>query len=131
MSRRALAAYALPALPLALLTLPLYVLVPAFYARELMLPIAAVGSALLIVRIVDALADPLTGLFADRWRPRFGRRRLWVLAASIPTALCAFLVFTPPAGAGLAYLTLCGVALSLASTAVLVPYSAWGVFGLG
>ncbi|MEN9709483.1 MAG: hypothetical protein RIQ68_1891 [Pseudomonadota bacterium] len=121
-----LAAYALPALPLAVLTLPLYVLVPAFYARELMLPIAAVGSALLIVRIVDALADPFTGLFADRWRPGFGRRRLWVLAASVPTALCAYLVFTPPAGAGLLYLTFWGVVLSIASTAALVPYAAWG-----
>lgn len=125
-SRGEIAAYALPALPLAVLTLPLYVLVPAFYARELMLPIAAVGSALLIVRIVDALADPLTGLFADRWRPAYGRRRLWVLAASLPTALCAYLVFTPPAGAGLLYLTFWGVILSIASTAALVPYAAWG-----
>jgi len=125
-SRGEIAAYALPALPLAVLTLPLYVLVPAFYARELMLPIAAVGSALLIVRIVDALADPLTGLFADRWRPAYGRRRLWLLAASLPTALCAYLVFTPPAGAGLLYLTFWGVILSIASTAALVPYAAWG-----
>ncbi len=121
-----IAAYALPALPLALLTLPLYVLVPAFYARELMLPIASVGSALLAVRIIDALADPVTGLLADRWKPRFGRRRIWVLLASLPTALGAFLVFTPPADAGLFYLTFWGVILSVASTAVLVPYAAWG-----
>jgi len=45
--------------------LPLYVLVPAFYARELAIPIALVGQALLAVRIVDALSDPLVGIFAD------------------------------------------------------------------
>jgi Na+/melibiose symporter-like transporter len=126
LTRGTLAAYALPALPLAILTLPLYVLVPSFYARELMLPIAAVGQALLLVRIVDALSDPLVGVFADRYRPAFGRRRLWFGLASLPTALAAFLVFTPPQGAGLSYLMLWGVVLSLAWTAALVPYTAWG-----
>ena len=117
MSRGTLAAYALPALPLAILTLPLYVLVPSFYARELMLPIAAVGQALLLVRIIDALSDPLVGVFADRFRPSFGRRRLWFALASVPTALAACLVFTPPQGAGLAYLTIWGMVLSVAWTA--------------
>ena len=126
MSRATLAAYALPALPLAILTLPLYVLVPSFYARELMLPIAAVGQALLLVRIIDALSDPLVGVFADRFRPSFGRRRLWFALASVPTALAACLVFTPPQGAGLAYLTIWGMVLSVAWTAALVPYTAWG-----
>ncbi len=125
-SRGRLAAYALPALPLAILTLPLYVLVPSFYARELMLPIAAVGQALLLVRFVDALSDPLVGVFADRFRPAFGRRRLWFALASVPTAIAAFLVFTPPQGAGLFYLTLWGMVLSVAWTAALVPYTAWG-----
>jgi len=125
-TRATLAAYALPAVPLAILTLPLYVLVPAFYARELMLPIAAVGSALLIVRIIDALADPLVGLFADRWRPEFGRRRAWLALACIPTALCTYMLFVPAAGAGLAYLIFWGMALSVAWTAAIVPYTAWG-----
>jgi GPH family glycoside/pentoside/hexuronide:cation symporter len=126
LGRGTLAAYALPALPLAILTLPLYVLVPAFYARELALPLAAVGQALLAVRLVDALSDPLVGLMADRWRPTFGRRRLWFALASLPTALAAFFVVTPPDGAGVFYLMLWGVILSVAWTAALVPYTAWG-----
>ena len=125
-TRGLLAAYALPALPLAILTLPLYVLVPAFYARELALPLALVGQALLAVRIVDALSDPLVGVLADRWRPAFGRRRLWFALAAIPTALAAFMVFTPPPGSGALYLTLWGAVLSIAWTAALVPYTAWG-----
>ena len=124
--RGVLAAYALPALPLAILTLPLYVLVPAFYARDLALSLAAVGQALLAVRVIDALSDPVVGVLADRWRPAFGRRRLWFALACVPTAAAAFFVFTPPAGAGILYLTFWGAALSIASTAVLVPYTAWG-----
>lgn len=123
---RALAAYALPAIPFAVLTLPLYIVVPAFYAEDLGLPLAAVGQALLLVRIVDALADPAVGLLADRWRPAFGRRRLWFAAASLPTAIAAWMIFRPPEGAGVGYLLVWGSALSIAWTAALVPYSAWG-----
>jgi GPH family glycoside/pentoside/hexuronide:cation symporter len=122
----AVAAYAAPAIPFAVLTLPLYIVVPAFYAEELGLPLAAVGQALLIVRLVDAIADPAVGLLADRWRPGFGRRRLWFAAAMLPTALSAWMIFRPPEGAGAGYLLAWGSALSLAWTAALVPYSAWG-----
>ncbi|GLK80825.1 MFS transporter [Methylopila turkensis] len=122
----ALAAYALPAIPFAVLTLPLYVVLPNFYAAELGLPIAAVGSALLIVRLVDAVADPAVGLLADRFRPRFGRRRVWFAAAMLPTAVSAWMLFRPHEGAGIGYLLLWGSLLSIAWTAALVPYNAWG-----
>ena len=125
-TRRQLFAYALPALPLAVLTLPLYILVPSYYVQALGLPLAGVGAALLAVRLVDALSDPLAGVLADRWRPAFGRRRLWFACAALPTALAAWFVFAPPAGAGLAYLAFWGMVLSLAWTAALVPYTAWG-----
>ena len=45
-----LLAYALPAIPLAALTLPLYVLVPTYYTEALGLPLAGVGFALLVVQ---------------------------------------------------------------------------------
>ena len=123
---RTLIAYALPALPLALLTLPFYVLVPPYYASNLGLGLASVGTALLAVRIVDALSDPLIGTVADRWRPRFGRRRLWFALASIPTAVAAALVLMPPEHAGLGWLLAFGTLLSIASTAAIIPYYAWG-----
>lgn len=126
LSLLALAAYALPAIPFAVLTLPLYIVVPAYYAQDLGLSLAAVGQALLVVRIVDALADPAVGLLADRWRPAFGRRRIWFAAAAIPTAIAAWMIFRPPEGAGVGHLLLWGTALSIAWTAALVPYSAWG-----
>lgn len=121
-----LLAYALPALPLAALTLPLYILAPPFYAQTLGLPLALVGDALLAVRLIDAISDPVIGVLADRWRPRFGRRRLWLACASLPTAMAAWFVFVPPADAGLAYLTLWGALLSVGWTAASVPYAAWG-----
>lgn len=121
-----LLAYGLPALPLAILTLPFYVLTPAFYAGDLALPIAAVGQVLMLVRIMDAASDPLVGVLADRFRPGFGRRRLWILCAAPLLAAAAWRIFTPPAGAGLLYLGVWGVLLSVAWTAMQIPYLAWG-----
>ncbi len=62
---RICAAYALPALPLAGLALPLYVIVPTFYSDVIGLQIAAVGAVLLLIRILDAFTDPLFGWLAD------------------------------------------------------------------
>lgn len=121
-----LLAYALPALPLAALSLPFYVMVPEFYAREVGLPIAVVGYVLLAVRLMDAVSDPLAGWLADRYRPGFGRRRLWLAASAPLIALSAWFVLVPPASAGAGYLLVWAGLLSLAWTAAQVPYGAWG-----
>jgi len=119
-------AYALPAIPLAALTLPLYVLVPTFYTETLGLSLASVGFALLLVRIFDAVNDPLIGWAADRFRPGFGRRRT-LFAISLPlTAISAFMLFWPPADATALWLVAWGLLLSLGYTAALIPFSAWG-----
>lgn len=121
-----LVAYALPALPLAALTLPLYVIVPTFYTETLGLSLASVGAALLFVRIFDALNDPVIGWLSDRWRPAFGRRRVVFALSLVPAAFAAWMLFTPPAGAGTLYLAFWGAALSVGYTLCLIPYAAWG-----
>jgi glycoside/pentoside/hexuronide:cation symporter, GPH family len=121
----ALIGYALPALPLALLTLPLYVIVPNHYAA-LGVPIATVGFVLLLVRLFDAGTDPLVGFLSDRLTSRFGRRRTWFLAGVPLTALAAYMVFSPPDGPTAGYLLLWSFALSLGWTIALIPYQAWG-----
>lgn len=121
-----LAAYAGPALPLAALTLPLYVILPTFYAETIGLPLAQVGFILLAVRLIDALSDPVVGVLSDRFHPPLGRRRGWFLAASLPAALAAYMILTPPEDATGLYLLGWGIALSLGYTACVIPYTAWG-----
>lgn len=60
--------YALPAVPLAFLGLPLYVYLPAHYADLPGLGLAAVGVVLLIARLLDLVTDPLVGMLTDRSR---------------------------------------------------------------
>jgi glycoside/pentoside/hexuronide:cation symporter, GPH family len=120
-----LLAYGLPALPLALLTLPFYVIVPSYYANA-GLPIALVGQILLGIRLLDAVTDPIAGYLNDRTTTPFGRRRIW-FAAGVPlTALAAYMVFVPPEAVTGRHLLIWGAALSIGWTIALVPFNAWG-----
>jgi GPH family glycoside/pentoside/hexuronide:cation symporter len=125
-SRRMLFAYALPAAPLAALGLPLYSLVPTYYTETLGLPIASVGWALLLVRLVDAITDPLAGYAADRINPGFGRRRMLFLLSLPLAALSALMLYWPADGADVGWLAFWGILTSLGFTLAVVPYSAWG-----
>ncbi|MEL6751811.1 MAG: MFS transporter, partial [Pseudomonadota bacterium] len=121
-----LAAYALPALPLAALTLPLYSFIPTFYAETLGVPLASIGFALFLVRAFDAVNDPLIGYFADRYRPRFGRRRTWFLAAMPLLLVGTWQVFAPPVDADAWHLGIWSLVLSVGFTACILPFTAWG-----
>src|SRR5690606_2920530 len=112
-ARNVLIAYALPALPLAALTLPLYIIVPTFYSEELGLPLATVAAVLAAVRVFDAVHDPVIGWLADRYRPAFGRRRLFFLLSLPITAFAAVMLFAPPQGAGAAWLAFWSATLSV------------------
>jgi GPH family glycoside/pentoside/hexuronide:cation symporter len=125
-SGRTLLAYALPAAPLAALGLPLYSLVPTYYTETLGLPIASVGWALLVVRLFDAVTDPLAGYAADRINPALGRRRLLFLLALPVTAVSALMLYWPAQDAGVWWLAGWGMLTSLGFTLAVVPYSAWG-----
>lgn len=121
-----LSCYALPAVPLAAMALPLYVIVPTFYAQNIGLPLAAVGTVLLLVRLFDAASDPLIGWLCDRAFLKSGRRRTFFLLSVPLTALAAYMVFWPPPGVGVGYLAFWGVLLSVGYTGTLLPYTAWG-----
>ncbi|WP_114649902.1 MFS transporter [Pseudothauera hydrothermalis] len=121
-TRDGLLAYGALGLPLAFAALPIYVHVPKLYADGLGLPLAAVGVVLLAVRVVDALTDPLLGWASDRW----ASRPQWVLAALPALALGLIALLAPPAGAGLVWLALALVAVTLAWSAASIAYHAWG-----
>jgi Na+/melibiose symporter-like transporter len=125
-SRGVLLSYALPAAPLAALGLPLYSLVPTYYTETLGVPIATAGWVLLLIRLFDAITDPVVGYVADRIDPAFGRRRLLFLLSLPVAALAALMLYWPSDTAGAAWLGVWGCIVSLGFTMAMVPYSAWG-----
>jgi Na+/melibiose symporter-like transporter len=118
--------YAGPALPLAVLLLPLYVTLPTYYAKDLGVGLTAVGTVLTVTRLWDVVTDPLIGWLSDRTGGRLGRRRPWMLLGIPLVVLAVWLLFTPPFGVSALHLLIWTVVLYLGGTMILLPYQAWG-----
>lgn len=100
-----------------------------FYTDVFGLSPGATGTMLLVTRVLDAAADPLMGLLADRTATRWGKFRPYLVWFSLPLAAAGVLAFTAPGprfagGARLAYAYATNALLMLCYTAINIPYSA-------
>ncbi len=98
-----------------------------YYTDVALLPVAALGTMLLLSRGLDAFVDPLIGLVMDRTRTRFGRARPYVLFGAFPFALLSVMVFTAPFHGPTAKLVYAYVTLLLLGalySVVSIPYGA-------
>ena len=126
MPLRMLFLYALPSLMTSVAALPMALFVPAFYADEQGLPLAAVGAAIAASRLLDVVTDPLIGSLSDRLPTRWGRRKPWMLLGTPLFVISVWQVFVPGETAGVAYLLLWSALLYLGFTLIDLPHKAWG-----
>ncbi|MEM9668098.1 MAG: MFS transporter [Pseudomonadota bacterium] len=119
-------AYSLPAIPLAALSLPLAVFIPPLYAEHSTLGLNMIGTLFFATRIVDVFTDPGFGLFADKTRPKLGRRRFWMLGSLPVLMLSVWMLFNPPETAGAFYLSFWLTLLYLGYTMSFISHLAWG-----
>ncbi|GAB1384290.1 hypothetical protein MASR1M50_26110 [Burkholderiales bacterium] len=128
---RAGLAYGLLGLPLAFAALPLYVVLPHYYASDLGLPLATVGALLMLVRLMDAGSEPLLGRLSDRLYRRTSQAVLWVAgAAALLLALGLAGLFFPrvQGQAALAVWMVAGLLFTcLAHSLLVIAHQAWGV----
>jgi Na+/melibiose symporter-like transporter len=118
--------YALPSLMTSVAALPMALFIPAFYADELGLPLAAVGGAIAASRLLDVVTDPMIGGLSDRSRGRWGRRKPWMILGTPLFVLAVWQVFVPPADATVTHLLLWSSLLYLGFTMIDLPHKAWG-----
>lgn len=123
---RRLLSYALTELPLSMAATPIALFITPFYARDVGLSLAAIGTILMLARISDVITDPLVGQASDRTRTRLGRRKPWILLGAPLTALSVWMLFVPSGPVGNAYFALWLTLLWLGWTLVAIPYYAWG-----
>ncbi|MCM2678414.1 MFS transporter [Echinimonas agarilytica] len=100
-----------------------------FYTDVFGISAAAVGTLMLVVRLFDAITDPVMGGIADRTNTRWGRYRPYMLYTSIPYAILAVLAFTTPdleQSGKLLYAYVTYALLMTIYTAINIPYSALG-----
>lgn len=121
-----MAVYSLPAIPLAFLFVPLTALLPAFYASHLGLGLTAVGTSLLLSRMLDLAVDPLLGRLSDTVQTRHGRRKTWMVAATPLLMAGGFALFLPPAEVSFLYLFLASSLIYAGASMLGLSYAAWG-----
>ena len=68
-----------------------------FLTNVLKIEPAVAGMALLIPKLWDVISDPIMGAISDQTHSRWGRRRPYLLFASIPFGLIFFALFIAPA----------------------------------
>jgi len=123
-------AYGALALPLAFVSLPLYVSLPHHYATQAGMPLTVLGSTLLGLRALDALIDPWLGRRADH-RLQQGARSAWWAAAlmALVLALSFAALWQPPAGEwprAWAWLVASLGVCTLAFSALSLLHQGWG-----
>ena len=107
------------------LGLPVVVYLPEYYSNALGLPLAAVGSAFMGVRLLGIMADPFIGNLMDHTRSRWGRFRPWLAASAPLLSLAAWMLFMPGAGVSVAWLWLWLIVLYAGVSICVLSHTAW------
>ncbi len=112
-------------MPLAMSALPVYVQIPAYYATQLGVALAATGWILFLARFVDALQDPLLGSLIDRSRSKMVG---WFCAGGTMLSIAFCGLWLPPVSGQnlLWWLALMLILAYLAHSMINIAYLAWG-----
>ena len=100
-----------------------------FYTDVVGLSPALVGTLFLVVRLFDAITDPLMGAMADRTKTRWGQFRPYLLWLAVPFGIISVMAFTTPDfsyNGKVIYAFVTYTLLMIAYTAINIPYSALG-----
>jgi len=123
---KTIAAFAVPAVPISALGLPLVVYLPPFYAEEMGLGLAMVGTIFMITRFWDVFTDPVLGILSDKIKTRLGRRRHWIILSVPILMLSAYRVFMPQSSVTGTYLLVWMVLLYVGFTLLSISHMSWG-----
>jgi len=101
-----------------------------FYNQVLGVSPSLCGVAFMIAAIMDAVSDPLMGVFSDRFNTRWGRRHPAMLVSAVPWTLSFYFLYQPMKGLDntgyFVWLTLFLVLMRLSYTIFAVPHNALG-----
>ncbi|WP_076411109.1 glycoside-pentoside-hexuronide (GPH):cation symporter [Shewanella sp. UCD-KL12] len=100
-----------------------------YYTDIVGLSPAAVGTMFLIVRVFDAINDPIMGALTDRTSSRWGQFRPYLLYLALPFGVISVLAFTSPELSDtnkLIYAFITYTLLMVCYTAINIPYCALG-----
>lgn len=98
-----------------------------FYTDTFGISAISAGTILIVVRVFDAIFDPIMGIVADRTKTRWGKFRPWIIWTAIPFGVMGFLTFVTPdlsVGGKLIYAYTTYILLMMVYSMNNLPYSA-------
>ena len=98
-----------------------------FFTCAAGLPAFIAGSLLTVIKVWDAINDPLIGWMSDHTRSRWGPRIPWMLGAALPLGISLAAMWWVPEGNDLQrtlYYIVMAILLMTAYTSVNLPYAA-------
>lgn len=103
----------------------MFLIITFFYTDVFGLKPRDMAVLFLLVRLIDAITDPLMGLITDRITTRWGRYRHYFLFLAVPFGLSVFLTFTTPDfdyTGKLIYAYVTYIFVTIMFTSVTIPY---------
>lgn len=103
----------------------MFLIITFFYTDVYGLKAKDVALLFLLVRLIDAVTDPLMGLLTDKIKTRWGRYRHYFLFLSVPFGISVFLTFTTPDfdyTGKLIYAYISYIFVTIMFTSVTIPY---------
>lgn len=117
--------FASASIPIGALVLAATVHLPRYFASELGLSLAVVGTVFALVRFIDIPIDTAMGLAMDRTRTRFGRYRVWMAAGAPVLMLGFYMLLSSNPGVGALYLGVWLLIMYLGYSGVFLSHLAW------
>jgi Na+/melibiose symporter-like transporter len=117
--------FASASIPIGALVLAATVHLPRYFASELGLSLAVVGTVFALVRFIDIPIDTAMGLAMDRTRTRFGRYRIWMALGAPVLMLGFYMLLASNPGVGALYLGAWLLVMYLGYSGVFLSHLAW------
>lgn len=118
--------YALPVMASQALVAPTPSVIPGMYNKYFGLDMAVIGSVYFAVRFINAVASPLLGYLADKYRVSNRSRKVWVFTGGVGLLICGYFLYIPPENVSAVYFLFWFTGLFLCNALLDLSHIAWG-----
>jgi len=126
-SKRSMAGFSFPAMPLAAFLQSKYILLMPLYAITMGLDAKVIAGIFFTTKMFDVVTDPIFGIISDRYKTPWGRRRPWLAIGTLVLVFAIYMLFIPNGQVGANYLFGWLVVVYIGWTMTTVSHTAWAL----